>query len=143
MPYKDPEKRKEYCENNKEYIKEYNKKYREANKEHIKEYKKQYREANKAHIKEYKKEYYQTDKGKKSFIIGMWKYTGLIHDDYEALYEHYINTWECDNCAIALVTGNTAPNFRCMDHDHKTKKFRNILCNFCNLERGKDDNSNK
>jgi hypothetical protein len=31
---------------------------------------------------------------------------GLIHDNYEALYEHYINTFECDNCGVELVTGN-------------------------------------
>ena len=108
-----------------------------------KEYYKEYREKNKEHRKEYKKKYLQTDAGKKSYTISNWKQGGLIHDNYEALYEHYINTFECDNCGIELVSGRYGNNFRCMDHCHKTGKFRNILCNTCNIERGKDDKSNK
>ena len=127
MPHKDPVK-----------LKEYNKKYYNNNKEHIKEYRKN----NQEHIKEYDKEYKQTDAGKKTNTISKWRQTGLIHDNYEELYNKYINTWECENCGIELVTGNTAPNFRCMDHCHKTGKFRNILCHSCNIQRGYDDNSN-
>ena len=135
MPYKDPVKRKEYS---KEYSKEYNKEWRKNNKDYFKEYGKEWYKNNKEHIKEYK----QTTAGKKSNTISRWKSTNLICDNIEALYEHYINTWECENCGIELVTGNTAPNFRCMDHCHKTGKFRNILCHSCNIQRGYDDNSN-
>ena len=120
MPLKDPVKRKEYSKewykNNKEYKKEYQ--------------------------KEYDKEYKQTDAGKKTNTINNWKQTGLICDNIEELYEKYINTWECDNCSIELVTGKYGANRRCMDHCHKTGKFRNILCHCCNIQRGLDDNSN-
>lgn len=113
-----------------------------SNQERYQKYKetyKKYRENNKEH----KKEYRQTDSGKKSRVISVWKHSGLICENIEELYKHYINTFECDNCGVELVTGNTAPNFRCMDHDHITGKFRNILCHYCNLQRGYDDNSNK
>ena len=133
----------EHYQKYKEYYKEYFKEYHKNNKEHINEQKKEYYKNNQEHKKEYQKEYNQTDAGKKTRIISNWKRRGLIHDDYEALYEKYINTWECENCAIELVTGHTAPNRRCLDHCHITGKFRNILCHCCNIERGKDDNSIK
>ena len=99
---------KEYYQKHKEYYKE----YREKNKEHRKEYKKKWHKNNKEHSKEYAKEYRQTDVGKKSFIIGNWKHRGLIHDDYEALYDKYINTFECDNCGVELVSGLYGNNKR-------------------------------
>jgi len=117
------------------------KEYYQKHKEHYKEYNKEWYKNNKEHKKEYDKERYKTDYGKKSMIIGNWKHSGLIHDNYEALYEYYINCWECDNCGVELVSGNYGNNKRCMDHCHKTGKFRNILCNSCNVLRGKDDNS--
>jgi len=134
---KNKEHKKEYYEKNKEHYKQLGKEYREKNKESIKEY----RENNKEYYKEYDKEYRQTDAGKKSNLISKWKQTGLICDNYEALYEKYINTFECDNCGIELVSGMYGANRRCMDHCHITGKFRNILCHVCNIERGKDDNS--
>jgi len=132
MPYKDKQKQKEY-----------NKKYNEKNKEQIKEkrkeQRKEYYEQNKEKIKEYKKEYlkeyFQTDQGKKAHKISKWKQSGLICEDYDKLYEHYINTNECDNCGIELVEGNYGSNKKCMDHSHRTGLFRNILCNKCNIMR--------
>jgi adenylate kinase family enzyme len=53
---------KEYYEENKGEILEYNKDYYEANKEAIKENKKQYYEDNKEKISEYSKEYRQNNK---------------------------------------------------------------------------------
>lgn len=75
---------KEYYENNKEEIKEYIKEYRENNKEKISENKKEYYVDNKVHlvekakeyyvdnkerIKEYSKEYYQNNKEKRKAKI--------------------------------------------------------------------------
>jgi hypothetical protein len=53
-----------YCENNKENKKEYSKWYRENNKEKIKETKKLYNENNKEKIKETNKLYHETNKEK-------------------------------------------------------------------------------
>jgi hypothetical protein len=86
--------------------------------------------------------YLRTDYGKKISRLNAWKQAGLICDNIEELYEHYINTWECDNCGVELVSGNYGANRRCLDHCHITGKFRNILCHTCNIQRGLDDRSN-
>ena len=64
----------------------------------------------------------------KSKRINQWKYRGLIIDDYDKIHDRYINTTICDLCKIDL--NNTQ---KCMEHCHKTGKFRNIVCNRCNL----------
>jgi len=57
-----------------------------------------------------------------------WKKRGLICDDYNALYETYIKTTECQHCKTEF----TEKNCRCMDHDHTTGLFRKIVCHRCN-----------
>jgi len=134
MPYKDPEKqklyKKEYYQLNKEKNKERDKEYREANKDKIKAYK----ELNREKIKEQKKEYNQTEAGKKSLRISQWKHMGVKYEDFNALYEHYLNCKNCQECNVEFY-GNGA-NKRCLDHDHETGKFRNVLCHICNVRRG-------
>jgi hypothetical protein len=61
-------------------------------------------------------------------MIYNWKKRGLIYDDYDALYEVYINTMECQHCESEF----TKNNCRCLDHDHATGIFRKIVCNRCN-----------
>lgn len=123
------EKRREYYENNQEKRKE----YLEKNKEKIQQYTKTYREKNKEHIKEYSK----TPKGTKSKVISLWKRRGLICEDYDSLYCHYSLATECDNCNITFgEKGDGSGTHKCMDHSHTTGKFRNFLCNKCNLLRG-------
>lgn len=129
------EKKKEYRETNKEKQKEYMKKYYENNKQKHKEYVKEYEKINPAR-KEYIKEYKKTEAGKKSQRISNWKNKGVINDDYDKLYEIYINTKNCEECNVELVEGWKGNNKRCLDHDHKTGEFRNVLCNTCNVKRG-------
>ena len=101
MPFKDPEKRKEY----------------------MKEYKR-----NKEYMKEYNKKYKQSENGKKSNSISLWKRRGIIHDNFDELYELYLNTTECMVCKKVFND-----NFdRCLDHDHETGEYRQILCRYCN-----------
>ena len=103
MPFKDPEKRKQY---HKKYYKEYN----------------------------------QSDKGIKLFRISNWKKSGLICDNFEALYEHYLKTAYCDACKVELTYDKiTTPTRKCLDHCHETGLFRNILCHSCNVKRGQDN----
>lgn len=112
--------------------KQYMKEYREKNKEKIKEY----REKNRDKIKEYEKEYYQTDRGKKSRRISEWKRMGVECDDWDVLYEYFINCKNCEECNIELtVDKRTTPTTRCLDHDHETNQFRNVLCSRCNTKR--------
>jgi len=111
------------------------KEYYAKHSEKIKEQVKKYYEENKEKRKEQSKDYFKTPQGKKSKRISKWKQRGIICEDYDKLYELYINTWECDNCGIELIEGNYGSNRRCMDHNHKTGIFRNILCNSCNSMR--------
>jgi len=55
---------KQYCEKNKEQIKEKKKEYRQQNKEHIKEHYKEYYKQNKEQFKEHNKEYRNQNKDK-------------------------------------------------------------------------------
>ena len=105
MPYNDKEKRKEYM---KEYMKNYKEKF---------------------------KEYKQTEAGKKSGRITNWKKRGVIHDDFNSLYEYYINCKFCEHCNVELVEGSFGNNKKVLDHDHETGLFRNILCHICNCKR--------
>ncbi len=123
---------KEYYKNNKEKRKE----YYEANKQYYKEKDKKYYEANKEKIKEKIKQYRQTEAGIKSLRIDNWKYRGVISEDYDELYEMYINTTNCEECNVELIEGSHGNNKRCLDHCHKTGKFRNVLCHTCNVKRG-------
>tara|TARA_R110000751_G_C13688347_1_gene472023 strand:+ start:136 stop:510 length:375 start_codon:yes stop_codon:yes gene_type:complete len=120
----------------KEYMKQYNKQYKLANKEKTKEYNKQYELNNKEQKKEYNKVYCQTENGKKFNRINNWKQLGVISDDFNELYNKYINTNNCEECNVELIHGMYGSNKKCLDHNHTTGKFRNILCNGCNLRRG-------
>jgi len=105
-------------------------------KDYEKEYRKKYYEKN----KEKRKEYYKTPKGKKSMIIGSWKSNGLkINDDIDEIYERYINSIKCELCGLTY----TDKNVRCMDHDHHTGLFRNVICKKCNCSSKLKTNQNK
>jgi len=119
---------KEYAEKNKETLKE----YREGRKEILKEQNKEWFEKNKDKVIEYRK----SDLGKKSRRIRNWKFKGVECDDFNVLYEYYINCKNCENCGVQLTEDryNTSTT-RCLDHCHETHQFRNVLCNLCNIIR--------
>ena len=130
------ENHKQYYQDNKEKLKQQTKQYNQDNKEKIKQRTKQYEQDNKEKIKQYKKVYYETPEGKMHNKINGWKNRGLVCDNYEQLYYHYLKTSYCDFCKVELTTDkyNTATT-KCMDHCHETGLFRNILCNSCNVKR--------
>ena len=108
--------------------KEYLRQYRLKNKEKIKEQSKEYYENNKEHYKEYHKEYRKTDKDIKTKKISSWKRLGVIHDNFDILYDLYINTNECNICNKGFCDTYD----RCLDHDHTNGLFRYVLCRNCN-----------
>ena len=120
MPYKDPEKKKQYM-----------KKYNLENREKKNQYDREYRKLN----KEKRKEYDQTSKRKKYKKIHNWKYQGIIFSDYDLLFDIYTQTTHCDHCKCELNKCNRSR--KCLDHDHSitdTENVRGILCMRCNVE---------
>jgi hypothetical protein len=132
---------------------EYNRKYREKNKEKVKEDdslryyanpepKKQATKdryaANPEAKNEYDKAYNQTPQGKKKNRKSKWKKRGVIFEtkeEFEAVYKIYLETEFCNFCNCKLHEGNVGSGKKTLDHDHTTGKFRNILCNKCNITR--------
>jgi hypothetical protein len=96
--------------------------------EERKEYNKNYYKNNKQKQKENIKNYRKTEKGKEVSMISNWKQKGVIHDNFEELYNKYLNTKECNVCKYVFDKTNR----KCLDHDHETGLFRNVLCHKCN-----------
>lgn len=89
------------------------------------------------------RKYRQTPKGIMMRRITDWKYKNIkLPEEYgknwDIFYElEYMGTTNCEECNVELteewpLTSTT----RCLDHDHDTGEFRNILCNACNTKRG-------
>ena len=130
---------KAYRIKNAEKIKAQNKAYYIQNTEKIKAYNKEYKLENPEKTLECKKVYRENnpEKRKKSNTIADWKRNGLICDDYDKLYELYLQSTNCDECGCKYsIYGDGVGGWRCMDHCHTTGLFRNFLCNTCNIRRG-------
>jgi len=128
-----------YRQKNKEKVKEINKQYRQKNKEKAKEYREGWCEKNKEKMKEYAKKHNNTLNSIKLRRIGHWKNRGIITDNYDALYNHYLNTEFCDACRVRLTYDRyNSLTTKVVDHDHTitdAPNFRNILCHPCNIKR--------
>lgn len=118
-------------------IKEYQKLWYQKNKSRLLEKQKEYDEKNKDKIKEYYKQYNETEKGIKGNRISNWKFKGVIHQNFDELYEKYINTEFCELCSVKLTEDKrTTHTTRCLDHCHESGEFRNVVCHRCNTKRG-------
>lgn len=125
--------KKKWCEANKEKIKAVDKKYYQANKEKRNAANKKYQEANKEQKSMYDKIYSKTSKSKKSHMIANWKYRGIITDDFDSIYELYIEQNHCWNCEKEF----TSSKDRHLDHNHLINdcdNIRGILCCSCNVK---------
>jgi len=141
---------KQYYEENKQKISQQHKQYYQENKQEISQKQKEYHKQNREKSLQQQKEWYQKNKEKikeyqnrpeyvKARRIKDWKYMGVICDNFDALYNHYLKTSYCDfcKCELTCCTIKSATT-KCLDHDHAITdrpNFRNILCNSCNLKR--------
>ena len=117
MVFKDPEKRKEYA-----------REYARKNKERLAENKREAcRKYYHTHSEE-KKLYHQENP--KIKVISCWKGRGVINEDFDTLYDLYINTDKCMYCEKVFADSYE----RCLDHDHKTGLYRAVLCRSCNTK---------
>ena len=64
----------------------------------------------------------------KAQTLKNWKVKGVIYDNFDELYEIYINTMNCQHCGIEFKNSRN----RHLDHDHNTGLFRKIICCKCN-----------
>mgnify|MGYP003656731568 CR=1 FL=1 len=133
------EAKKQYREANREKIAETNRKYHEANREKIK----QYRENNKKKIAETNRQYQQTPMRKRSNRIFGWKRQGIklpeeYGENWDIFYEEeYLSTTNCEVCGVELTEDKRSTSTtKCLDHNHITGLFRNVLCHACNTKRG-------
>ena len=130
------ESNRKYNENNKEKINERNRLYRENNKEKEKERHRLYNENNKEKEKERLRAYGQTEQGKRSYRIRKWRHRGIVCENFDNLYDYYINCKDCEHCGIELtVDKRSTPTTRCLDHCHESGMFRDVLCHSCNTKR--------
>lgn len=94
-------------------------------------------------MREYDKKRYKK-KNKQAHINQLMKWYGLTLEDYEKLYEK--QKGKCAICGIFRSPRNHKYGAKphdsiCVDHDHKTKRVRGLLCFKCNFALGlmKDD----
>ena len=138
MPYKDKAKRKEYLRQyylkNQEKLKEKSKLYTQSHSEENRERVKLWSLNNKEKIKER----LRSPHGRKKNRLNKWKSRGFVLRDGENLddmYDIYMKTTNCKACKVLLTMypeprSNTT---KCMDHDHETGFFRQVLCQKCNI----------
>ena len=107
-------------------MEKYEKQYRYQQSDKGKETQKKYLQSDKGKAKQ--KNWRQSEKGKKFASINNWKHRGIISNDYNKLYDEYINTAECALCKYTFKKSSD----RCLDHNHETGDVRNILCRPCN-----------
>ena len=103
-------------------------------KEKRKEYLKTYNDKNKS---ERAYRYNHSQKGKKSKTKGNWRHRKIVdedNDNYEKMYKIYLSVKYCERCNCQL-NQETHNSRKCLDHDHTTGYFRNVVCHFCNNNR--------
>ena len=80
---------------------------------------------------------FELPKDHKSSKKKYWKWVGVNMDNFDEIYNRYINSSQCELCDKIYDKQRD----RCLDHCHTTGKFRNVVCQKCNAL--KKDNDKK
>ena len=114
-------------ERNRERNREYSREYRERNREYNREYKREHYERNRERIREYKREYAKNPAVRRAHHeYQVRRKYGLEPHEYAA-----IKKAQGGKCAICQrATGRTKR--LAVDHCHKTRAVRGLLCSPCN-----------
>lgn len=95
-----------------------------------------WRSRNMDYSAKYLERYRQTAAGLEKLRIQKWLQRGLVCEDVASLYSFYLNCKECEWCGIDLTEDKLRKkSTKCLDHDHTTGLFRNVLCHSCNVRR--------
>lgn len=114
------------------------------NKEEQKKQHKKYNRGHKKEISKNKRRYYlenheeKIEKRRKYLRENSEKIRGdYFKRTYNLSYEDWLKMWE-EQDRKCLICGKTfdSPSNAQVDHDHKTKKVRGLLCNKCNFAIG-------
>lgn len=100
--------------------------YRKNNSDKIEEYVQKPEVKNR--IKEYRKNYYDLEKNPDNYWMYRefsWKRAGILNFDRYTFFEYF--TGQCAICKHEITVKEAY-----VDHDHKTGKFRGIICRGCN-----------
>lgn len=138
MPYADPEESKAYQRAyrllykaaNREKLRADAKAYYESNRDKILTKNKEYRVVNREKIRTREKKYQATSRAKTQRLK---RYYGITLEEFSKLRDSQNN-----RCAICLKPFLKTPS---VDHCHRTKVIRGLLCNACNLGLGMFENS--
>ena len=88
---------------------------------------KKWRESNADRKKSINKNWVAKNRGRGHIAFRKWLY-GITEEEFQAKRQEQDN--RCEICQEVFV------KTPCVDHDHRTKKNRGLLCRFCNLVLG-------
>lgn len=129
-----------HYKHNEERIKKNNTTQYQENREERKAKQKLYYQSNIDRCKEMGKkryeEYKKTPNGKKIITLNRWVNDfGLQEspEDLDRIYDLRLHQELCNACDVKLTrNGDRCDTDATMDHDHKTHRFRHIICRKCN-----------
>ena len=102
---------------------EYSKKYNEENPEKYKENTKKWQEKNKEYLKEWRKKNKENRK-----IYQLKRRFRISIEEYNQMFNK-----QNGRCAICGIHQLKLKRTLCVDHNHKTKEIRELLCVNCNI----------
>lgn len=126
---------KEWKKKNPDKVKAHARKSAEKHRERVRTYKKSWTENNKDHVKQKQRDWYEKSKRRIKSLY--------LQREFGITIEEYEHMAQAQNGACLLC--GDLPNVRdkslAVDHCHKTKKIRGLLCRGCNVGIGnlKDD----